>query len=131
MYVTLLMTGGASLEQRKRPDGVDALPIIADGKLTTRKNREILLNVEAFHGALRAGEWKLIVHTAMPARVELFHIANDPEEAQNQAAVYPDRVAEMMARLNDYAYDMAPAKYLGEPGANNQPVYWLENRPAR
>jgi len=131
MYVTLLMAGGASLEQRKRPDGVDALPIIADGKLTTRKNREILLNVEAFHGALRAGEWKLIVHTAMPARVELFHIANDPEEAQNQAAVYPDRVAEMMARLNDYAYDMAPAKYLGEPGANNQPVYWLENRPAR
>ncbi len=131
MYVTLLTAGGASLQQREKPDGVDAIPVIADGKLTTRKGKEILLNVEAFHGALRAGEWKLIVHTAMPARIELFQIANDPEEAENQAATYPDRVAEMMARLNDYAYEMAPAKYLGEPGSDNRPVFWLENRPAR
>ncbi len=131
MYVTLLAAGGASLEQDRKPDGVDAFPVIADGKLTTRRGKEILLNVEAFHGALRAGEWKLIVHTAMPARIELFQIANDPEEAENQAATYPDRVAEMMARLNDYAYEMAPAKYLGEPGNDNRPVFWLENRPAR
>jgi arylsulfatase A-like enzyme len=131
MYVTLLTAGGASLEQTREPDGVDALPIIAEGKLTTRKGKEILLNIEAFHGALRAGEWKLIVHTAMPARIELFQIANDPEEAENQAGAYPERVAEMMARLNDYAYEMAPAKYLGEPGNDNRPVFWLENRPAR
>ena len=131
MYVTLLTVGGASLEQRKKTDGVDAIPVIADGELTTRKGREILLNIEPFHGALRAGEWKLIVHTAMPAKVELYHIANDPEEAENQASTYPDRVARMMARLNDYAYEMAPAKYLGEPGNDNRPVFWLENRPAR
>ncbi len=131
MYVTVLTAGGASLEQTRKPDGVDALPVIADGKLTSRAGKEILLNVEAFHGALRAGEWKLIVHTAMPARIELFQIANDPEEAENQAATYPDRVAELMARLNEYAYEMAPAKYLGEPGKDNRPVFWLENRPAR
>ena len=131
MYTTLLMIGDASLEQRKRTDGVNALPIIADGRLTTREGKEILLNIESFHGALRAGEWKLIVHTAMPGKVELFQISNDPEEAENTAATYPDRVARMMERLNDYAYDMAPAKYLGDPDNDNRPVFWLENRPAR
>ena len=131
MYPMLLNVGAASVDQRKKPDGVDALPIIADKQLTTRKGKEILLNVEDFHGAIRIGEWKLIVHTALPGKVELFQIANDPEEANNQAATYPERVAEMMQRLDDYAYEMVPARYLGEPGADNRPVFWLENRPAR
>jgi arylsulfatase B len=131
MYVTLLKLAGSSLEQRKRPDGVDAFPIIAHAQLTTRKGKEILLNVEDFHGAIRIGEWKLIVHTAMPTRTELFHIANDPEEAENQAGNYPERVAAMMDRLNTYAYDMMPAKYMGEPGEDNRPVFWRENIPAR
>jgi len=131
MYPMLLAIGGASPDQRKTPDGVDALPIIADKQLTTRKGKELLLNVEDFHGAIRIGEWKLIVHTALPGKVELFQIANDPEEADNQAATYPERVAQMMKRLKDYAYEMAPARFPGEPGAGNQPVFWLENRPAR
>lgn len=131
MYVMLLTVGGASLDQRKKADGVDALPIIAEKRLTTREGKEILLNVEDFHGALRIGEWKLIVHTAMPTKIELFQVANDPEEAENLSAVYPDRVNAMMKRLNEYAYDMAPAKYLGEPEADNRPVFWRENRPAR
>lgn len=131
MYPMLLGIAGASADQRKKLDGVNALPIIADKQLTTREGKEILLNVEDFHGAIRIGEWKLIVHTALPGKIELFQIANDPEEAVNEAATYPDRVAQMLKRLNDYAYEMAPAKYLGEPGSDNQPVFWLENRPAR
>ncbi len=131
MYVTLLKIAGASLEQRKAPDGVDALPIIADGQLTTRKGREILINVEDFHGAIRIGEWKLIVQAALPSKIELFQLANDPEEAENQAGVYPERVAKMMERLNSYAYDMMPAQYMGEPGMDNRPVFWRENVPAR
>ena len=131
MYVTLMKLAGASLEQRKKPDGVDALPIIADGQLTTRKGKEILLNVEDFHGAIRIGEWKLIVHAALPTKIELFQIANDPEEAENQASTYPERVAAMMDRLNAYAYEMMPAQFMGEPGADNRPVFWRENIPAR
>jgi len=131
MYVTLLKLAGASLKQRKKPDGVDALPIIADAQLTTRKGKEILLNVEDFHGAIRIGEWKLIVHAALPTKIELFHLSNDPEEAENQASTYPERVGKMMDRLNAYAYDMMPAQYMGEPGADNRPVFWRENVPAR
>jgi arylsulfatase A-like enzyme len=115
IYSMLLTVGNASLDQRKKLDGVNALPIIA----------------EDFHGAIRAGEWKLIVHSALPNKVELFQVANDPGEANNVANDYPERVDAMMQRLNGYAYEMAPAKFFGKPGADNQPVFWRENRPAR
>ena len=126
LYVTLLGLAGASLEQAKKVDGVDAWPVIADGKRTQRK--DMLLNVEDFAGAIRVGEWKLIVHSALPSRVELYDIANDPEEAENKAGTYPDRVKDLLARLNDYAYDMLPALYLEELTAGDRPVFWRRTR---
>ena len=79
--------------------------------------------------AVRVGEWKLIVHSALPSRIELFDVANDPEESENKAATYPDRVKELLDRVNAYAYEMAPAKYLDDiPGA--APLLWRHN-PAR
>jgi arylsulfatase A-like enzyme len=129
LYVMLLGLAGASLEQAKKVDGADAWPVIAEGKRTQRK--DMLLNVEDFAGAIRVGEWKLIVHSALPSRVELYDIANDPEEAENKAGTYPDRVKDLLARLNDYAYDMLPALYLEELTASDRPVFWLANPPRR
>jgi uncharacterized DUF497 family protein len=40
---------------------------------------------------------------------ELFDIANDPEETQNQADTYPDRVTSLLKRLNEYAYETVRA----------------------
>jgi arylsulfatase A-like enzyme len=75
------------------------------------------------------GEWKLIVHAALPSRYELFDIANDPEEADNRAEVYPERVKDLLARLNAYAYDMAPSKQLEEllAGAGQTGGFWRHN----
>lgn len=129
LYVTLLGIAGVSVEQPKKVDGVDAWPVIADGKRTQRK--DMLLNVEDFGGAIRTGEWKLIVHSSLPSRVELYDIANDPEEAENKAGAYPDRVKELLARLNEYAYDMLPALYLEELTAGDRPVFWRANPPRR
>ena len=129
LYATLLGLAGASLEQPKKVDGVDVWAVIADGKRTQRK--DMLLNVEDFGGAIRVGEWKLIVHASLPSRVELYDIANDPEEADNKAGAYPDRVKELLARLNDYAYDMLPAQYLEELTAGDRPVFWRANPPRR
>jgi hypothetical protein len=83
------------------------------------------------HHAIRIGEWKLIVHAALPGKIELFDIANDPEEADNKAAAYPDRVKELLGRLNDYAYDMAPSRYLEELTAGGRPLFWRGNAPKR
>ena len=115
MYATILHLAGAKLEQEKKIDGMDMWPALAEGQRSPRK--EALIDVEDFRGALRVGEWKLVVYAALPSRVELFDISNDPEEADNRAATYPDRVTDMMAKLTGYAYDMMPSKYLEELSA--------------
>lgn len=126
-YPTLLKLAGASAEQKRKPDGLDIWPVLAQRQRTP--HQDLPLDVEDFRGAIRVGEWKLIVHTALPARIELFDISNDPEEAENRAEAYPDRVKDALARLNAYAYDMAPAKYLEDiPGL--KPLL-LRHNPAR
>jgi arylsulfatase A-like enzyme len=129
LFVTLLGLAGVPPEAGAKLDGVDVWPVIAEGRRTPRK--DLLLNVDDFAGAVRAGEWKLIVHASLPSRVELYDIANDPEEAHNKAGTYPERVKEMLARLNEYAYDMLPALYLEELTAGDRPVFWRANPPRR
>jgi len=128
MYPTLLKVAGATIDQPRKLDGFDAWATLAEGGLSPRE--DILLNVEAFRGAIRAGEWKLIVRATLPSKLELFDIANDPEESQNQADAYPDRVKSLLKKLNDFAYEMAPPKYLEEVGqarSGQIPVYWGDN----
>ncbi len=128
---TLLALTGTPAHPKKKLDGVDLWPALSGASRSPRK--EILLNVEDFHGALRVGEYKLIVHAALPSKVELFHIANDPEEVENIAERYPDRTKELLGKLNQYAYDMLPALKLEEWAAakgNQVPVLWRAN-PAR
>jgi arylsulfatase A-like enzyme len=132
LFATVLKLAGASLEQPKKLDGMDVWPVIAEGQLSPRK--QLLINVDDFAGAVRMGEWKLIVHAALPGKVELFNIPNDPEEAENVAGKYPERVKEMMAVLTDYAYEMADSKYLEElAGAESgkRPFVWRQNPVVR
>ena len=129
MYVTLLTLAGAAMEQPRKPDGKDAWPAIAEGKRIGRK--DILLNVDDFAGAIRVEEWKLILHASLPSRIELFDIANDPEESHNVASSHPDRVKGLLAALNEYAYDMVPSLHLEESIAAGRPVFWRANPPRR
>ena len=132
MYTTLLSVAGAKLDQPKKLDGFDVWKTLAEEQLSPRD--EMLLNVEDFRGAIRVGEWKLIVRATLPNKLELFDIANDPEESQNQAEAYPDRVKSLLQRLNEYAYEMAAPKYLEEIGqarGGGIPIYWGDNPPRR
>ena len=128
MYTTLLNMAGAKLEQPKKPDGLDMWKVLAEEQLSPRD--EIVLNVEDFRGAIRVGEWKLIVRATLPSKLELFDVANDPEESQNQADAYPDRVKSLLKRLNELAYEMAAPKYLEEisqPRNGGIPLFWGDN----
>ncbi len=129
LHATVLALAGAPPDAERKIDGVDVWPVIASRQRTPRK--ELLLNVEDFHGAIRIGEWKLIVHAALPAQLALFDIANDPQEADNQAAAYPDRVKELLERLNAYAYDMAPSLYLDALASSASAAAWRTNPPRR
>jgi arylsulfatase A-like enzyme len=131
MYATLLKLGGGKDQGDKKIDGLDLWPMLTEKQAGPRK--EVLINVEDLRGAIRVGEWKLVVHAAMPSRIELFQLSNDPEEAENRVERESERLKEMMGKLNEYAYDMAPAKYLeelGKPHSAEIPTYWGHN-PAR
>jgi arylsulfatase A-like enzyme len=131
LYPTLLTLAGAKLEQPKPIDGLDMWPTLSEGKPSPRK--EVLLNVEDLRGAIRMGDWKLIVYAQLPGRLELYNLKADPSEEDNQAEREGERVQSMLKRLNDYAWDMAPSKYLEElakPRRVEAPMFWGDN-PAR
>jgi arylsulfatase A-like enzyme len=128
LYPTLLVASGAKLDQRKALDGIDQWPAIRDDKPSPRK--EILLSVEDLRGGIRMGDWKLIVYATLPQRVELFDVPHDPGEEDNAAERNPELVARLQARLNDYAWEMVPSKYVDElsrPRKSDMPMIWGMN----
>ena len=145
-YPTLLKLAGASLEQRLPLDGRDIWPAVAQGEPSPHE--EILLNVEPGRGAIRRGDWKLIVNgkrgeaaegvelfnKEAPAKaaegVELFHLADDPYEKTNLAPKHPERVQELMKRLSAYAKEAVPPKGRGgnqPPAGFKAPAVWGED----
>jgi arylsulfatase A-like enzyme len=110
-YPTLLKLAGATLTQKLPIDGLDAWPTIAAGKPSPHK--EILLNATPDTGAIRAGDWKLVLSggyndevsdiesgrqkASANETVELFNLADDPSEKTNLADKYPAKVTELRA----------------------------------
>ena len=131
MYATLLNLAGAELDsdsQTKPIDGLDVWPVIANGKPSPRD--EMLINVNEFRGALMVENWKLIVYASLPSRIELYNVADDPSEDHDQAKREPDRVQMMLARLNEYAWEMKPSMYLEDlmrARAYDTPIFFGEN----
>lgn len=130
LYPTFLALAGGKREQAKPLDGMDQWPAIGQGKPGARK--EVLLNVEDFRGGVRIGDWKLIRIATLPSRTELYNLRADPSEEDNQAERDPERVQAMLKRLTDYAWEMAPSRYLEELAKahkGDMPIYWGDNPP--
>jgi arylsulfatase A-like enzyme len=73
---------------------------------------DVLINVEAFRGAIRKGDWKLIKLALLPGKTELFNLATDPGETTNVAADHPDVVRDLEARLVAYARQQKPSEWM-------------------
>ncbi|MGD8787893.1 MAG: arylsulfatase [Burkholderiales bacterium] len=131
MYPTLLNLAHAPMDsdsQIKPIDGVDMWSVISRGELSPRK--EILVHVDEFRGSIMIGNWKLIMYGSLPSSVELYNVADDPSEENNQAEKQPERVQQLLKRLNDYAWEMEPSMYLEDLAAARSydtPTYWGKN----
>lgn len=146
-YPTLLKLAGASLDQKLPLDGRDILPVLTQGKPSPHE--EILLNTTLRGGAIRVGEWKLVVNgavgvgeeeqAALPQKkkkraagkqsapgVELFNLTQDLSEKRNLAAEQPEKVKELRARYNALADQAAPPGNQPQAADYKAPKVWGE-----
>ena len=122
-YPTLLKLAGASVDQKLPIDGRDAWATIAAGQPSPHS--EILINAAPMSGAIRVGNWKLVLngngHAAEvtqrergavvspgPVKIELFDLAADPGELSNLAEAHPGKVEELRARYQTLAAQSVP-----------------------
>jgi arylsulfatase A-like enzyme len=136
LYPTLLKLIGAKGEQKLPLDGKDAWATIAEGKPSPHS--DILLNTTPNNGAIRAGDWKLIVNRGGKddpddpvarkgkEQVELINLKDDPYEKTNLAGQYPERVKELRAKLDEYAKQAVPPKARPKPKDFVSPKVWGE-----
>ena len=106
MFPTLARLAGASTAKCKPLDGADVWPAMAEGKTSGRA--EVVYNIEPFRGAVRQGDWKLVWRSLLPSKVELFNLANDPNELTNLAGQQPEQVKLLQARIEQLAGEAAP-----------------------
>lgn len=138
-YPTLVQIAGGSLEQRLPFDGKDIRDVLTKGAKSPHE--DILFNVTPGGGALRKGDWKLIVAGNAPddpdgkaepkkkqakPLIELFNLAADPSEKTNLADREPDRVRELRARLDAYARQAVPPKSAPKAKTFQSPKIWGE-----
>lgn len=150
-FPTLVKLAGGSLEQPHPLDGRDAWPAITQG--APSPHEDILHNITLNGGALRMGDWKLVVggqftdtegdgnaagkagkagkkkkggKAASGTRVELFNIKDDPYEKTNLAAQNPEKVKELEARLDAYTRATVPSKQAPPPPGFKSPKVWGE-----
>lgn len=148
-YPTLLKLAGATPEQKAPLDGLDIWPCITEG--APSPHEAILYNTTPTNGAIRMGDWKLVQNGQLrdsdddgekgPRKkkkkgggkkgpgakgVELFNLITDPNEKTNLAADYPEKVAELQAKLTEYAAQALPPKSGPQPKNYVVPKVWGE-----
>ncbi|MDB6170790.1 MAG: atsA 10 [Chthoniobacteraceae bacterium] len=139
-YPTLLKLAGAKNEQPLPLDGRDAWATIAEG--APSPHDDILINTTPTGGAIRAGDWKLVLNgvetgneNAEPdetlpespksvGKVELFDLSKDLSEKQNLAAEHPEKVQELRARYEVYARQAVPPKARPKSPGFQTPKVW-------
>jgi arylsulfatase A-like enzyme len=125
LFPTFVTLAGGSLEQALPLDGRDAWNAISKGDKSPHD--DICLNVVAgSRGAIRRGQWKLIMNgdselrkKGGPTVYELFDLNNDPNETTDLSKNRPELVADLAARLKAYSKEQGR-----NPGYTSQPKNW-------
>ena len=136
LYPTLLQLAGAKVDQKLPLDGKDAWSTVAEGKPTPHE--DILINTTPNNGAIRSGDWKLVVSRGGDdpdepaakkkdeAAIQLFNLKDDPYEKTNLAVSQAERVKELQSRLQTYAKQAVEPKVKPKPKDFVTPKVWGE-----
>jgi arylsulfatase A-like enzyme len=152
LYPTFLKLAGVSLKQTLPLDGLDIGPVFNRSKRSPHD--EILLNTEPERGAVRKGDWKLVLNghrrmnddgglestddngenstgrtNAAPRRrvsVELFNLAKDPQEKTNLASQRPEKVRVLRWAYERLSAQAVPPKARPMPRGFKAPPVWGE-----
>ncbi|MFK7850477.1 MAG: arylsulfatase [Akkermansiaceae bacterium] len=109
LYPTILNLAGANLDQEKPLDGKDLWPTLVEGKPSPHET--ILHNVNAYTGAVRVDDWKLVWNGHVSAnqtqapkheKWELFNLAQDPLEKISLADQEPRVFARLKAKMQTF-----------------------------
>ena len=148
-YPTLLRLAGASLTQGRPVDGKDIWLTITAGRRSP--HQEILLNAAPATGAIRVGNWKLVLNGRVSAaegenapqsganenpaerpiaggasETELFNLADDPWEKVDLAAKESGKLQELRKRYEALARQAVPPKARPRPADFRSPKVWGE-----
>ena len=107
---TVLALAGAHGSEDHPFDGKDIWQTLTEG--ASSPHEDILINVEAFRGAIRKGNWKLVKIALLPGKTELFDLSKDPGEQNNVADQFPEIAADLEARLMAYAKEKKPSEWI-------------------
>ena len=107
---TLLALAGGKGNDTHPFDGKDMWPTLTGEKPSPHE--DILINVEAFRGAVRKGNWKFIKMATLPGKTELYDLSKDPGEKENVAEQNPEIVRDLEARLLKYAKEQKTSLWL-------------------
>jgi arylsulfatase A-like enzyme len=135
-FPTLVNLAGGSLDQRPPLDGRDIWPVITDA--ITSPHEDILINAMPNSGAIRMGDWKLVLNghitandlqnalTDKPAgvRLELFNLHDDPYETHDLSAKHTEKVRQLRERLETYLAAAVPPKAEDQPANYKAPRVW-------
>ena len=137
-HPTLLKLAGAKPKQELALDGRDCWPALTKGAASP--HQEILINASPLGGAIRTGDWKLVINgqrrtpgnddwrkaVSEEEEVELFNLAEDPSEKENLAERHPDKVRDLRARYEALARQQATPLLRPKPSDFRAPKIWGE-----
>jgi arylsulfatase A-like enzyme len=144
LYPTLIQLAGASAKQKLPLDGRDLWPVLTGRASSVRD--EVLINAEPRRGAIRVGDWKLVLNggrveseegdadTTPPRElenqfesVELFNLANDPAEKKDVAGKKRKKVMELRARYEALAKQAVAPLAVTVKARLDIPAVWGES----
>jgi arylsulfatase A-like enzyme len=100
-YNTLINIGGGTLDQERKPDGMDMTKVILEGVESPRDEIVFEVSGSVRLPSIRKGDYKL-------TGSELYNIIEDPSEKNDLAAMHPELFAQLQKRVEVIGQERPP-----------------------